>query len=178
MNTPALLAKARKTVEAARTQAAIDEKAAGIARQTARAAKAKLKQSRKLAKLAKKAARKAEDQAEESLEACERAQAKVEKLEKRLGKEEQAKGAARNGARSAPSPRSSKKRKSVSEKAGSARTRKRSSAAKTAVRPKPLQHKTEDAGRVASIAAPHAQDFGPGSIAKALPDAGDVEEVG
>lgn len=89
MNISLALIKTRKELDAARLKSSEDERAARIARQTARAAKIKLKQSRKLAKLAKKSARKADDQTEASLEAIDRLQAKVEKLEKRARKQAQ-----------------------------------------------------------------------------------------
>jgi len=59
MNKSLLPNKAHKELENAQARAAQDEKAAQIAKRTARAAKLRLKDARKLAKLMKKAARKA-----------------------------------------------------------------------------------------------------------------------
>ena len=88
MNTTLLLNKARKEVEHAKVQVAVDAKAAQLAHELARAAKVNLKQARKLSKMARKSARKAEDRAEESSATLETAQAKLEVLRERIRNEQ------------------------------------------------------------------------------------------
>src|ERR1700680_3705377 len=89
MNASNSLVAARKAMGAASLQAAANEKAARIARHTARTAKAKLKQARKLAKLTRKAAKKAKVQATESWAAFEKARANLKDAEKKLNKKSQ-----------------------------------------------------------------------------------------
>ena len=88
MNTTLLRNQAGKEVERAKTQAAIDAKAAQLAHELARTAKVNLKHARKLSKMARKSARKAEDRAEESSVTLETAQAKLEMLRERIRNEQ------------------------------------------------------------------------------------------
>ena len=88
MNTTLLLNQAGKEVERAKTQAAVDAKAAQLAHELARAAKVNLKHARKLSKMARKSARKVEDRAEESSATLETAQAKLEMLRERIKNEQ------------------------------------------------------------------------------------------
>ena len=88
MNTTLLLNQASKEVERAKTQAAVDAKAAQLAHELARAAKVNLKHARKLSKMARKSARKAEDRAEDSSVTLETAQAKLEMLRERIRNEQ------------------------------------------------------------------------------------------
>jgi hypothetical protein len=88
MNTTLLLNRAGKEVERAKTQVAVDAKAARLAHELARAAKVNLKQARKLSKMARKSARKAKNRAEESSATLETAQAKVEMLRERIRNEQ------------------------------------------------------------------------------------------
>jgi hypothetical protein len=88
MNTTLLLNKASKAVDRAKTQAAVDAKAAQLAHELARAAKVNLKHARKLSKMARKSARKAEDRAGESSVTLETAQAKLEILRERIRNEQ------------------------------------------------------------------------------------------
>jgi hypothetical protein len=87
MNTTLLRNQAGKEMERAKTQAAIDAKAAQLAHELARAAKVNLKHARKLSKMARKSARKAEDRAEESSVTLETAQAKLEMLRQQIRNE-------------------------------------------------------------------------------------------
>ncbi len=88
MNTTLLLNKASKEVERAKTQAAVDAKAAQLAHELARSAKVNLKHARKLSKMARKSARKTEDRVEESSVILETAQAKLEMLRQRIRNEQ------------------------------------------------------------------------------------------
>jgi rubrerythrin len=88
MKTTLLLNKAGKEVERAKTQAAVDAKAAQLAHELARVAKVNLKHARKLSKLARKSARKSEDRAEESSATLETVQAKLEMLRQRIRNEQ------------------------------------------------------------------------------------------
>jgi len=88
MNTTLFLNQASKEVERAKTQAAVDAKAAQLAHELARAAKVNLKHARKLSKMARKSARKAEDRAEDASVTLETAQGKLEMLRERIRNEQ------------------------------------------------------------------------------------------
>jgi len=81
MNRTALVNQARKELEDAQKQAAIDAKAAERARGLARTTKSRLKQARKRAKLARKSAKKAKQKSKASSKALKRAQQALEQLE-------------------------------------------------------------------------------------------------